>query len=193
MSSSIEIEALASKAIFGKPLVTNVYRSVLVEAMVATVLPAGWSWTSADYASCDFTHQDGTRLEVKQSARKQTWSSVQPSPPSWDIKPRTGFWVGGIDWHPHDTPTRNSDIYLFGLHPLTHAGADHRDPSQWCFFVIPTTRLPAIYRLSEAKARSLADEIGIDQIAQTVDRLRLARHTSQDQKPDGHESGAQIA
>lgn len=180
MTTSFDIQSLASNVIFGKPLVTNVYRSVLVEAMVSTVLPNGWSWTSADYASCDFTHQDGTRLEVKQSARKQTWSPVNPSPPSWDIKPRTGEWIGGIDWHPHDTPTRNSDIYLFGLHPMTNDGTDHRDPSQWRFFVIPTADLPATHRLSEAKARGLANEISINQISEAVERLRLSRHADRD-------------
>lgn len=34
-----KIVSLASQTLFGRPLVTNVYRSVLVEAMVAEALP----------------------------------------------------------------------------------------------------------------------------------------------------------
>lgn len=47
--------ASAATANFGKPLVTNVYRSVIVEAMIAGAL-SDWSWCNADYAEYDFIH-----------------------------------------------------------------------------------------------------------------------------------------
>lgn len=51
-------------AAFGKPLVTNVLRGQIVEAMVAIVLEPDWQWCGADYAPCDFERPDGWRLEV---------------------------------------------------------------------------------------------------------------------------------
>src|SRR5689334_16757919 len=63
-----EVIGRAVSKVFGKPLVTNVYRSILVEAMIAGVLPETWEWCSQDYNSHDFVHKDGARMEVKQSA-----------------------------------------------------------------------------------------------------------------------------
>jgi hypothetical protein len=46
-----EIIATASAAIFGNPLVTNVYRSVIVEAIVAAALP-DLQWVGAEVWAC---------------------------------------------------------------------------------------------------------------------------------------------
>ena len=81
-----DIVRTCANLIFAQPLVTNVYRSVLVEAMIAKALP-DWQWCSSDYASCDFRHPDGTRLEVKQSAVWQTWSKDRPSKISCGLLP----------------------------------------------------------------------------------------------------------
>jgi len=160
-----EVVATASRVIFGKPLVTNVYRSIVVEAMVAAVLPE-WEWCSADYMSYDFVHPNGTRLEVKQSAMKQTWQTRNAPRPSWDIAPRTGFWENGTDWIAR--PGRNADIYILGLHDVVDATADHRDASQWRFFVIPVSQLPSTKRISLSTARSIADPWGIERLQEAV-------------------------
>jgi hypothetical protein len=86
-----DIVRKATEVTFNKPLVTNVFRSVLVEAIVAAAL-SDWDWCSRDYASCDFRHPDSTRLEVKQSAARQTWFAGHASRASWDIRPRAGYW-----------------------------------------------------------------------------------------------------
>lgn len=59
-----EIVARAADAAFGKPLVTNVQRSMLAEIIVAEALEPDWTWCAADYASCDFRHQAGARGRV---------------------------------------------------------------------------------------------------------------------------------
>ena len=74
-----EVVAKAADAAFGKPLVTNVLRAQLVEAMIALVLVPEWHWCGADYAPCDFERADDLRLEVKQSAARQSWSTDKPS------------------------------------------------------------------------------------------------------------------
>ncbi|MBU2533349.1 MAG: hypothetical protein KKB37_11450 [Alphaproteobacteria bacterium] len=168
MSRIEKIVARASQALFSKPLVTNVYRSVIAEAIVADAL-GDWEWCSADYASCDFTHRDGRRLEVKQSAYRQTWTTDRLSRPSWDVAARTGYWEDGVVWV--DEPGRNADIYVLCLHVVKDESADHRDPAQWSFFVIATDRLPDIKRLSLARAHSITEPVLYDQLASQVDSV----------------------
>lgn len=130
----------AAYAAFGRPMVTNVHRSLLVESAVSLVLMPDWKWCAADYASFDFQHEDGTRLEVKQSSALQSWASKQPSRPSFDIAPRTGQWVNGTTWVP--ARGRNTDIYLFAHHPIEDREiADHRDPYQWMYYLLLASSL----------------------------------------------------
>lgn len=165
MLTKNEIIATASAAIFGKPLVTNVYRSVIVEAIVAAALP-DWQWVSADYFEHDFVHSDGTRLEVKQSAMKQTWTTKGPPRPSWDIAERAGIWQNGVDWV--DRPGRNVDVYVLALHDVVDDTADHRDPAQWKFLVIPTFRLPAARTIGLGPALKLAAMVDVHGLAAAV-------------------------
>lgn len=128
MESAVErIKAKAADAAFGRPLVNNVLRGLLVEAIVAEALGDEWTWCAAGYASWDFENADGVRLEVKQSAARQSWASAQPSVCSFDIAPRKGRWESGI-WIAE--PGRAASIYVFAHHPLNGDDADHRDPAQ---------------------------------------------------------------
>jgi hypothetical protein len=167
VSTSAEIVSAASAAIFGKPLITNIYRSVIVEAIIAAVLP-DWGWCSSDYASYDFT-RNNIRLEVKQSAVRQTWSVERFSRPSWDIAPRTGHWLNGITWVP--APGRNADLYILALHPVTNETADHRDPAQWLFFVVPTAYLPETKRIGLRAVEQLASAVSVEQLPNRVDEI----------------------
>lgn len=155
----------ATVAIFGKPLVINVYRSVLVEAMVAAALK-DWRWCSGDYAPYDFSHPTGLRLEVKQTALKQSWTATAKPQPRWDIAARMGYWEDGIKWV--EEPGRNADIYVFALHPVTDDRADHRDPAQWLFHVISETRLPSAKSLGLSTLKRLTSAVPIEQLASSV-------------------------
>jgi len=159
-----EVTASAAAAIFGNPLVTNVYRSVIVEAMIAAALK-DWTWCSADYAEHDFINPDGVRLEVKQSAMKQTWATKGVPKPSWDIAPRKQVWREDR-WV--DARGRNAELYVLALHTIMDESADHREPSQWSFFVIPTHRLPGLKRLSLPAARLLVEPVAIDELPRAV-------------------------
>ena len=110
-----DIVEMASAAAFGRRLIQNNLRSIVVEAIVAKALGPAWRWCSADWAPYDFEGPGGLRLEVKQSAAQQTWSTStsKPSKPVYDIAARNEF-VG--------------------------EQADHRDPAQWCFYVGRGTR-----------------------------------------------------
>jgi hypothetical protein len=134
----------ATDQLFQKRLLTNINRAVVVEAIVAFALEPEWTWCSQDYSSHDFVHDaSNMRLEVKQSAVTQTWNSETKalSRCQFDIAVRTGEYVGS-EWRPGSK--RNADIYVFAHHPLEDFDlADHRDPNQWEFFVLPENKLPA--------------------------------------------------
>jgi hypothetical protein len=137
-----EIAARAASVAFGKPLVMNVLRAIIIETIVDAALGAGWKWCSGDYNGWDFEHTDRTRLEVKQSAALQSWPTTKESAAIFDIAPRAGYWVDGIRWVKETA--RHAHIYVFARHPVTDiARADHRDPSQWDFYVVPSSKLPS--------------------------------------------------
>lgn len=163
-----QVVARAAEAAFGRPLVTNILRAMLVEAMVAAALEPDWAWCSADYASWDFQHRSGVRLEVKQSAAWQSWSTEtsKPSKCSFDIASRTGRWIDGATWVPE--PGRNADIYLLAHHPITGSEADHRDPRQWRFYLVPAARLPTSKTISLSGVQALSTGSTYSDLAQSV-------------------------
>ena len=160
-----EVISKVCEAAFGRPLVTNVLRGQVVEAMVALVLEPTWHWCGADYAPCDFQRTDGLRLEVKQSAARQSWNTEKPSKTIFDVAARTGRneahgWVEEFG--------RAAQIYVFAHHPIFNDSADHRDPAQWQFYVVLTASLPDVKQLSLGTIKSLSSPVHISELARTV-------------------------
>src|SRR4051794_26736965 len=107
-----DIRAMASEIAYGKPLIENSYRGLIVEIIVREALGSEWRLCSADWGGWDLEHPSGCRLEVKQSAARQTWAAPKkPSPPRFDIEERTGYYCDGVTWMPH--PGRPAHIYVF--------------------------------------------------------------------------------
>jgi hypothetical protein len=167
-----EVAAAAATAAFGRPLVQNNLRAMLVEAMIDAVLPDTWTWASADWAECDFRRSDKVRLEVKQSSARQTWGQKKPYPGSFDIRARTGRWENGTVWVPE--PGRNAEVYVFAFNPVFDDSADHRDPLQWQFYVVPTSALDATQNLSLAKLKRLAQAVGIQEVGERIEAVANA-------------------
>ena len=129
-------------------VMNNVHRAAYVECLVAFTLGTDWclTWTHGwDWAAWDCQHTSGARLEVKQSAARQSWDRETPArrrSPQFDIAPRTGYWTqDGSRWV--DSLGRPADLYVFAWHGERRDGyADHRDPDQWLFFVVAERDLP---------------------------------------------------
>ena len=68
---------------------------------------------------------------------------------------------------------RNADIYVFAHHPVHDASADHREPSQWQFYVVAACRLPCTKQLSLSGVQRLALPVGLAGLTYTVEMLRL--------------------
>ncbi len=136
------------RRVYGQPLIENVYRSDYMEYMVAMALGDAWRLTPP-WVSWDLEHgASRVRVEVKQSAARQTWTEPpvakeHPRRPRFDITPQQGYYLNGdADWV--STPLqRQADIYVFAWHPEREEQlADHRCPEQWRFFVVSERRLP---------------------------------------------------
>jgi len=155
-----------SQVAFGKPLVTNVLRGHVAEAIIALALEPEWSLCSADYAGWDFERADGLRLEVKQSAAMQSWSTGKPSKAIFDVAARTGYWESGTEWIAKEG--RPAHLYVFAHHGVYGDHADHRDPAQWEFYVVPTSALPDVKQISLSRIKLIAAAVAIDSLAVTV-------------------------
>jgi hypothetical protein len=165
-----EVITKVCDAAFGKPLVTNVLRGQVVEAMIALALEPVWKWCSADYASWDFERADGVRLEVKQSAYRQSWDSgpnVKISP-GFDVKARKGRWEGST-FVPE--PGRAAHMYVLAYHDRRDDAADHRDPRQWEFFVLGASFIPPVARIALGSVRRLTDSVAINELANRVEHV----------------------
>jgi hypothetical protein len=136
-----DIRAKAAATAYGKPLVENSYRGLIAEIITGEALGQEWRHCSGDWRSWDFEHRIANcKLEVKQSAARQTWDAPpKPSPPRFDIEERTVSWEGAV--RTASPAGRFAQVYVFAHHPIRDETADHLDPAQWRFYVVPASRL----------------------------------------------------
>jgi hypothetical protein len=122
-----EIRAKLCAAAFGDRLISNIYRGLVAEIIVGAAIGSDWKICSGDWRGWDFEHPCGLRLEVKQSAARQTWTGTRKATvPIFDIRVRTGYF-DGADWVPD--LRRFAHIYVFAHHPIMDESADHSRPS----------------------------------------------------------------
>lgn len=164
-----EIAHRLAARLFDQPLIQNQYRSAFIEAMLEPYLArTGWRHVGDNWAGWDFQHDETkTRLEVKQSAAWQTWDPIKveqgrlpkAGPGIFDIAPRTGWFdESGAAWTPE--VGRLAHVYVFAWNGTFGSDADHRNPDQWEFFVVPTVALPAKATIRVKRVRLIAGEGG---------------------------------
>jgi hypothetical protein len=172
MPSPNDIRAAAATLAFGKPLVQNNLRGLVAEAIDRAALSPEWTWCSADWLGWDFEHVDGSHLEVKQSAARQSWAApAKPSPPTFDIRARTGP-LRRSRMAPRGGPAQ---IYVFAYHPVIDDLADHRDPGQWQFHVIRAERLPPTKRIALTTIRTISSVILWPALSDAIEAARAAK------------------
>ena len=132
--------------------------------------PHGWRYVGDGWSGWDFEHQDGGRLELKQSTAQQTWSAPRNlrTRGTFDIAARTGyFYEGGSKYAP--VPGRCAQTYVFAWNPFFGPGTDHRHTGQWEFYVVPANRLPDGQRtIGLSKVRKLAFPVRLAELGSTV-------------------------
>jgi hypothetical protein len=150
--------------LFDQPLIQNQFRSAFIEAMIEPHLARrGWRYVGGNWSGWDFEHHCGAQLELKQSAAWQTWDPPKvaksglppkPGPGIFDIALRTGWFdEAGAVWTKLLEPGRPAHVYVFAWNGQYGDAADHRDPDQWQFFIVPTVKLPPQKTLSLRKLR----------------------------------------
>ena len=161
--------------IFDQPLIGNVERGQYVECMVEFALSEQrpqWSLTGT-WDPWDLVQADsGARIEVKNSAAAQTWTAQSPpltqAAPSFDIAARTGYFDTN-GWRPADPPARFADIYIFARNDVADIQeADHRDPDQWTFYVVPEVALPPQKSISLNPLNQLSESVSFDRLSDAV-------------------------
>jgi hypothetical protein len=158
-----------TRRLFGSRLLLNSVRGEVVEEMVAMALEPEWEHCSGDWAAFDLRHpRSGLRIQVKQSAARQTWHKdpCPPPRPRFSIAEKTGRWEEGDRWVAE--PGRNADLFVFAWHPRTDEAADHRDPRQWLFHVVAEPKLPPRKSISLAGVQALAGAVPVDALAEAV-------------------------
>jgi hypothetical protein len=174
--SSADIRDRAARAIFGKPMIENIYRGLVSEQIVGAALGPTWEWFG-NWNAYDFAHVSGVFLEVKQSARLQTWTvgrKIKPRP-VFDIYVRPGHFVGDSAYIPNPDRIRLAQIYVFALHAITDATVDHADPLQWSFYVVAGDRLPTGQKtITLSRVASLTQPVRWEELASTVESMRVA-------------------
>ncbi|MEY1557205.1 hypothetical protein AB3Y40_16360 [Yoonia sp. R2331] len=159
------------KNLFDRSLIQNNFRGTYVECLVAELLSSGWEQTR-DWAGWDFEHADGTRLEVKQCAQKQSWdqsNSVNPRARRFSIRKPVGYYERDI-WV--DADRRPAQIYVLAWHGECGIEADQREPDQWQFFVIPEHELPEQDTIGLGRIRKTYEPVEHTNLARAVEALR---------------------
>ena len=167
--------------VFDRPLINNVERGSYIECFVELAMKGAdprWCLTTT-WDSWDIEHHaSGARIEVKQSSALQSWhtraTGAKGTRGSFGIEPHDNYWWGCPDGEYHTMPTdlhRYADVYIFAWHrEPDRIFADHRQASQWQFFVVSEHRLPDQKSISLNPLRDLVEPCDYRTLAGKVTR-----------------------
>jgi hypothetical protein len=79
---------------FSSRIIQNDFRGIVLEEIVAAALEPDWTLCSEAWSGWDFVNQAGLRLQVKNSAARQSWEG-RPSSGSFKIGAAKGLYKGG--------------------------------------------------------------------------------------------------
>lgn len=166
---------------YDRRLINNTERGDYVETMISELLGEDWelTWKMPKHNSWSVWDIEnkvtGKKIEVKQSASWQAWETQKPSVPQFGIQERdhiyrgdSGGEVGEIELF--DNPKRVVDLYIFAWHAASsRKDADHRDRTQWEFYVVPTDKLPEAQKyIGLSSIKKLSNPVKFNMLAQTV-------------------------
>jgi hypothetical protein len=168
----LDLISRITSRLFGQPILNNVVRGEVVEEMCLMALEPAWRHAGGDYGAWDLEHpKTGLRIQIKQSAARQSWGNSISSP-TFSIAHKTGRY-DGAKWI--SERSRNADIFIFGWHPLTDDTADHRIADQWQFFVVPEHKLPSQKSIRLTNIQRLAAPCSWLELGDSVDKAILGK------------------
>jgi hypothetical protein len=149
--------------LFGAPLLRNSIREEYVQEMVAQALAPEWLMPAPRPGQA-----------IRGAAKLVRRRIATAAPPNF-IAHKTGRY-DGLTWIAEHS--RNAEIFIFGWHGIADATADHREPAQWLFYVVPETALPAQASLSLAALARLGDPVDYDGLRARVADVATAINTT---------------
>ena len=194
-----EIRSTLGQRLFGLRVGQNNLRGELAEEIVRCAIEPEWSHCGGDCNAWDFEHRsEQIRVQVKQSARLQSWQSLQSTKISggkFAIPPQSGYYVED-KWTALRIPRRLSQIYIFCWHPIAERSkADHFDVDQWEFFVALEKCLGAgkkVISWNELQAWSLDREVWSTKFSELLRTLNDAASKVEPSTPSGGFAGPQV-
>ena len=151
---------------FSSRIIQNDFRGIVLEEIVAAALEPDWTLCSEAWSGWDFVNQAGLRLQVKNSAARQSWEGA-PSSGSFKIGAAKGYYRGGTDWVAK--PGRHAEVYILSWHPRTDEATDHRNPDQWIFYVINVRDLPEQTTIALSRLERQWPAVGYSELRKAVD------------------------
>lgn len=160
--------------LFDQSIIQNQFLKEYVKELVLYSL-RNYRWRLVDGGSknWDLEHADGCCLKVACS------SACQLRPTGFAGGQSPIFCIGQRPGAGSDA-NRRADLYLFAWNPVPHLRqADHRNPQQWQFFVMPDNLLPLKQKtISLRPLQKIATHQGVEEIlysalAGTVEGYRL--------------------
>lgn len=131
----------------GGMVLANTIRGLFLESMLSLILKQSWQYVGGSYMGWDFEDARQVRLEVKQTAYRQTWTkddAPQSKSQPFSIRRKRAVYNSKLGRRVSvETPYRLADIYLFARHTDRTTEADQRDPHGWEFAVVAEHELPA--------------------------------------------------
>ncbi len=166
---------------YARPHISNSWRGEYIEAIVAEILGPNWklTWqlTNSNWSAWDIENEStGKKIEVKHSAACQSWHSGQPNQavlPRFDIKEVDGYYDSGDKWVDLVGYQRPADIYVFAWNGVSNPDeADHRDLTQWEFYIVSSGKLPRGQKTIGLKSvRKIAVLADCNTLTTVVDRV----------------------
>lgn len=190
------ISATLVRRLFEQPIIHN---QLLKEFVKELVLHSLWNyqWKLVDGAAqnWDLEHLNGCCLKVVCS------SACQLRPTGFVGAQYPVFCIGQRPEAGSDA-RQKADLYLFAWHPVPQLRqADHRDPQQWQFFLIPERLLPekkktlGLRPVQKTAAHYGAEGIPYSALGETIEgwRLRLrAQGAMKANEPITHAIGPKL-
>ncbi len=149
MVSSDAIKKRFLKEAFSDRLMDNTMRGfwcefMLAEALGSTCKPVGLGWHPWDLQIGDDeeAYPKRLRIQAKNSARLQPWNratgKITQSQYSLTWRQRPYYFDRDFPNVPCETEGFMCEVYILCHHPITDLSiADHRDPAQWQFYLLP--------------------------------------------------------
>lgn len=179
---SSRITASMVRGIFGERLIDNNFRGPWTEYMVAEalgeeceVVSHAWHAWDLQIGDTQSAFPDRIRIQVKNTARLQTWHRPggKLTDCQWklELRPKPNYFDAYNPGAPCEDYGYLCDLFVLCHHPLEDFDtADHRNPHQWNFYLVPVTENHDVFPLKRRQAKNCSYTVVPDSLRKGIRR-----------------------